>query len=491
MSRIHDDDGPLRWLFLDFDSYFAAVEQQENPRWRNRPLMVVPLEQAEATMAIAVSRQAKAKGVRRGMTLAQARALCPDIAVATARHEVYVRWHHRLLAEVERHLPIDLVHSIDELSARLGRGQRQPVAAQLLARQVKRGIANRFGPTITCSIGLAPSRLLAKIAAEMDKPDGLRVITPADLPDVLLPLALEDLPGISTGIARRLAAAGVRDVAGLWRLAPRQARAIWGTVVGERFIRALHGEDVDPPPPGPPRSFGHGRVLGPELADPQAAWPVACALLLKAAMRLRRAGMVAREVVLAVRWREDRGSRGTGIGAGVGVRTGGGADTGAGAGLHAGAAAPPAGRRLGWQPVEDAWRELLPVATADSFLLLRALERLWKALQRAASADARGMACRAGQVWGGGHARRRLRSVHVFLACLSPETARQLDLFADTDARWRERERLWAEIDRLNRRFGGRVVEPASLKHLDLKYLGAKIAFGRVPEAADFDGARP
>ncbi len=422
-------EGALRWLFLDFDSYFASVEQQENPRWRGRPLMVVPLERTEASMAIAVSREAKRAGVRRGMRPREARALCPDIVVTPARHDVYVRWHHRLMAEIERHLPIDLVHSIDELSARLGVGQREPEPARLLARGIKAGIAANVGEALTCSIGLAPSRLLAKIAAEMDKPDGLRVITPADLPDVLLDLPLEELPGISTGIARRLARAGVRDVAGLWRLAPRQARAIWGSVAGERFIRALHGEDIDPPPPGPPKSFGHGRVLAPEHAAPEAAWPVACALLLKAAARLRRARRVAGEVILSVRWRVEEADG------------------------------------------EHVWKHVLPMATADSFGLLRALEGPWRALLRAARRrrDA------------------RLRSVHVHLARLAPEDGRQLDLFAAQDARWQERERLWAEIDRLNRRFGGRTVEPAALKHLDLAYLGAKIAFGRIPEAADFD----
>jgi len=79
-----------------------------------------------------------------------------------------------------------------------------------------------------------------------------------------------------------------------------------------------------------------------------------------------------------------------------------------------------------------------------------------------------------------------MRNVHVHLHALEPENARQLDLFAQTDLKMRERERLWAEIDRLARRFGSRTVEPASLKHLDLKYAGAKIAFGRIPEAEDF-----
>ncbi|HHN66648.1 MAG TPA: type VI secretion protein ImpB, partial [Thermopetrobacter sp.] len=295
-------DAPLRWLFLDFDSYFAAVEQQEDARLRDRPLVVVPLADTEATGAIAVSRRARALGVRRGMMLAEIRRLCPDVAVRVARHDVYVRWHHRLLDEIARHAPIDMVHSIDELSIRLDKRQRRPARARALGRAIKEGIAARVGVALSCSVGVAPSRLLAKIAAELDKPDGLRLLAGAELPGAIADLPLEELPGISARMSRRLAAAGVRDVAALWRLAPRQARAIWGSVTGERFIRALHGEDVDPPPPRPPASFGHGRVLAPQMRQPPAAWPVACALLLKAAARLRRSGQVAGALLLMVRW---------------------------------------------------------------------------------------------------------------------------------------------------------------------------------------------
>jgi DNA polymerase-4 len=444
-------EGPLRWLFLDFDSYFAAVEQQERPACRGRPLIVVPVEETEATGAIAVSREAKARGIRRGTGVAEARRRCPGIAVVPARHEVYVAWHHRLVAEIERHLPIDLVHSIDELSARLDRPRSWPEPAMALARGIKSGIARNVGEMLTCSIGLAPSRLLAKLAAEMDKPDGLRVLAPADLPDAIAHLPLEEIPGISAGILRRLARAGVRDVPGLWRLAPRQARAIWGSVVGERFIRAFHGEDVDPPPPGPPRSFGHGRVLAPEHREPPAAWPVACALLLKAASRLRRAEMAAGALTLAVRWlvRPDEWPE----------------SRNAGGGPHP--ASHAAVSRRGHEDM--AWSSRFP-ATSDSFIFLREMEGLWARLERAA-------------------ARRRdsrLRNVYVHLHALQPDRERQLDLFATLGDRWHERERLWAEIDRLNRRFGGRTVEPASLRHLDLKYLGAKIAFGRIPSVEDF-----
>ncbi len=433
-------DMPLRWLFLDFDSYFASVEQQEHPAWRGRPVMVVPLEDTRATGAIAASHAARARGVRRGMMVDEARALCPEIAVAPARHEVYVAWHHRLLSEIERHAPVDLVHSVDEVSVRLGRSQRDPAAARALALSIKDGITTNAGECLTCSIGIAPSRLLAKLAAEMDKPDGLRLLEAADLPAAIAHLPLEDIPGISTGISRRLADAGVRDVRGLWKLAPRQARAIWGSVTGERFIRAFHGEDVTPPQPGPPKSFGHGRVLEPACRLPSAAWPVACALLLKAAVRLRRAHMAAAGLTLTVRW------------------------------LRACAGTRHARRAHGRHGADDAAWSIRFAASTDSFIFLRKLEPLWAQCERAA------------------RRRRdpRLRNVYVHLHHLEPESARQLDLFDCSGEGMRRHERLWAQIDRLNRRFGARSIEPASLKHLDLKYLGAKIAFGRIPEQEDF-----
>ncbi len=427
---------PLRWLFLDFDSYFASVEQQERARWRGRPLIVVPLENTSATGAIAVSRQAKALGVRRGMMVDEARRLCPGIGVFPARHEVYVAWHHRLMREIERHAPLDQVHSVDEVSIRLGRSQREPDTALALARAIKAGIAARVGACLTCSIGIAPSRLLAKLAAEMDKPCGLRLLTGADLPAAIAHLPLEDIPGISRGISRRLARAGVSDIPGLWKLAPRQARAIWGSVTGERFIRAFHGQDVDAPPPGPPGSFGHGRVLEPARRTPPAAWPVACALVLKAAVRLRRAGMAAGGMTLAVRW------------------------------LRGG----PGARQAGRGNAGDAAWSLRFAASTESFVFLRKLEALWAQCERAARK----------------RPDPRLRNVSVHLHHLEPESARQLDLFDRMDGKARNRERLWAEIDRLNRRFGARSVEPASLRHLKLKYLGAKIAFGRIPEEGDF-----
>ena len=118
----------------------------------------------------------------------------------------------------------------------------QPVASEArdaagLAARIKRALHDEIGPILTCSIGISVNELLAKIAAEMDKPDGFVLLDHADLPGRLFDLELRDLPGISKGMEARLNVAGVSDIRGLWGLAPKHARAIWNSVEGERFVR--------------------------------------------------------------------------------------------------------------------------------------------------------------------------------------------------------------------------------------------------------------
>ena len=113
------------------------------------------------------------------------------------------------------------------------------------AQRIKADLARRIRACVTCSIGAAVNELLAKIAAEINKPGGLLLFPPEDLPGPLLKLALRDIPGIARGMEHRLARAGVFDMAQLWALAPKHARAIWGGVEGERFWVQLHGYAVE------------------------------------------------------------------------------------------------------------------------------------------------------------------------------------------------------------------------------------------------------
>lgn len=278
----------VQMLYLDMNSYFASVAQQVEPGLRNRPVAIVTTLNPKAA-CIAASYDAKAKGIRVGTRMFEARAMCPGIVFRAARHDIYVDVHAQIKAAIERVLPIEAVHSVDEVSCRLtGDMQRLPNALRL-AEAARQSIYTHAGEILHCSIGLGSNRLLAKIAGELHKPSGTDWLTPAVLPQKLAHLQLTDLPGISRGMNARLQAAGVMDIPALYALAPRHARAIWRSVAGERFIRALQGEDI-PDPQSKPHSFGHSQVLSGASRAPDRARLIIRRLLVKAATRLRRGG---------------------------------------------------------------------------------------------------------------------------------------------------------------------------------------------------------
>src|SRR5271170_5339908 len=201
----------IRWLFLDLNSYFASVEQELRPELRDRPIAVVPV-MADTTCAIAASYEAKSFGVRTGTQVGEAKRLCPGIALVEARHELYVEYHHRIVEAVELCVPVSAVLSIDEMAASLI-GREQPLMAALdLGRRVKDSIRERVGSTLRCSVGLAPNRYLAKIASDMEKPDGLVALTPDILKKALSGLVLRDLPGVGARMERRLHECGIRTM---------------------------------------------------------------------------------------------------------------------------------------------------------------------------------------------------------------------------------------------------------------------------------------
>ncbi|MGY9049634.1 MAG: Y-family DNA polymerase, partial [Rhodobacterales bacterium] len=284
-------------LYLDFDSFFASAEQHFNPDLRGRPVGVLPLDSLH-TSCIAVSRQAKALGVKSGATISKAREIIPDMIFVVARHDVYVRLHKRILSVIESVVPVAHVRSIDEVVCNLLPSEGE--SGGDLAGKLKMALSTAFSDVLTCSIGMAPTELLAKIAAEMDKPDGFRLIRAGDLPQALADIDLGDLPGISKGMRARLDAAQVHDFAGLWALAPKQARAIWGSVEGERFWNGLHGYHTERPATKK-SMFGHSRILPKDWRNPEKVKICARLLAESAGRRVRRAGVRATRLTLSFR----------------------------------------------------------------------------------------------------------------------------------------------------------------------------------------------
>lgn len=289
----------LSRLFVDLNSYFASVEQQEHPELRGRPVAVVPVE-ADTSCCIAASYEAKAFGVRTGTLVREARRLCPGIVLVHGRHGHYIRYHHEILAAAETVLPVDAVHSIDEFSIRLLGEEREPARAVEFARRIKAAIRTRVGECMRSSIGIAPNRFLAKVASDMQKPDGLVVIEPKDLPHCLHRLELIDLPGIGPRMEARLVAKGVTSVERLTAMAEHEVEALWGSVIGRWWYHWLRGDDWGEMPTTR-RSIGHQHVLEPRLRTDDGAHAVTVRLLHKAAARARSMGYWARRLVVFVR----------------------------------------------------------------------------------------------------------------------------------------------------------------------------------------------
>lgn len=422
-ERMSPFDPPdrLRWLFLDLNSYFASVEQNETPALRGRPVAVLPL-MSDATCVIAASYEAKRLGIKTGTPVWEAKQKCPGIALISGRHDLYVQYHHRILEEIDRHIPVTNICSIDEVGCLLDPHEQQPEVAIDLARRIKAGLRKNIGPCITCSIGLAPSRLLAKIGTDMQKPDGLVVLEPQALPGRLLELGLTDLPGISTGMAKRLARGGITSVEAFWNLAPRHARQLWGSVGGERYWYALHGYDL--PEFGTQRSsVSHSQVLAPEVRPWAEARLVGRRLTQKAATRLRRMNLAAQGLGLSVR------------------------------GING-----------------ERWAAELAVdAAQDNFTFLTAFEQLWQV----AGTELRRPMLRKVGMWMSG-----LIEPNSVTGDLFAEK-RDLRLVA-------RHEKISAAMDGLNRKFGRDTVLMGTPAKKLAHYTGTKVAFTRIPDMEEF-----
>ncbi len=295
---------PLKWLYIDFNSYFASVEQQLQPHLRGKPVAVVPVK-SDSTSAIAASYEAKAFGVKAGTPIWEARKKCPGLICVLARHEAYVDFHHRAIDEINRHIPVTDVCSIDEMASRLMRNEASEPVARQIALSIKAGMADSLGPWVRCSIGIAANRYLAKVATDIEKPDGLTVLMPGDVERRLIQLKLRDLPGIGASMERRLQLAGVFTMAELWALDRRAMKNIWGGIVGERLWYQLRGYDLADLPTKR-RSIGHSHVLAPALRPPTVGINVARRLTLKACNRMRRMGYYATIFRFSARFEDGR-----------------------------------------------------------------------------------------------------------------------------------------------------------------------------------------
>ncbi len=279
-------DGKLDWLFIDMNAYFASVEQQVEPELRGRPTAVAAV-MTDSTCCIAVSYEAKKYGIKTGTRVSAARKLCPGLQVVESRPALYVQYHREIVEAVNTVLPVETIHSIDEMSCRLTGRHCEHNNAVELAEKIKQAIKHRVGECLRCSIGIAPNRFLSKIASNINKPDGLTVINRDEIPQKLYSLSLSDLPGIGNGILARLNYHGVKTVEQLCSLTKPHISGIWKSVIGKRWWHLLRGDDIAELPTQR-RTVSHSHVLHPDMRTDLGMRAVFIKLIHKAGARLRR-----------------------------------------------------------------------------------------------------------------------------------------------------------------------------------------------------------
>lgn len=284
------------------DAFFASVEQRDDPALRGRPVLVGGA--GKRGVVAAASYEARVFGCRSAMPTAVALRLCPDAIVVRGRGEAYREASETVMAILESYSPLVQPISIDEAFVDVTGSVRLFGAPRVIATEIRTRV---LGATrLTCSVGVAPNKFLAKVASDLEKPDGLVEIGSGDIERVLWAMPASRIPGLGPASEARLARLGVRTIGDIAALDPARLVEEFGKY-GERLHDLAHGRDDRPVTPDrDAKSVGHERTFGEDLTDPDHVRAALLAQVEDVGRRLRRHGLKARTVTLKIRFGDFR-----------------------------------------------------------------------------------------------------------------------------------------------------------------------------------------
>jgi DNA polymerase-4 len=282
-------------LHADVDSFFASVEQRDDPRLRGRPVIV------GSWVVLAASYEAKAFGIRTAMSGSQARRLCPQAIVVDPRMSAYSEASKAMYRVFDDTTPVVEGLSIDEAFLDVRGLERISGTPAEIAVRLRREVRERVGLPIT--VGVARTKFLAKVASGVAKPDGLLVVPPAGELDFLHPLGVERLWGVGPVTASKLHARGVRTVGQVAELSEAALVLLLGAGSGRHLHALAHNRDPRPVVVGRRRrSVGAQRALGRSPKTPEEVDAALVALVDRVTRRMRAARRVGRTVTLRLRF---------------------------------------------------------------------------------------------------------------------------------------------------------------------------------------------
>jgi len=231
-------------MFIDMNSFFASCEQQDDITLRGKPVVVCTYV-APHSPIIAPSIEAKKYGIKTGMRTNDAKKLCPELIQLATSPDKYRNYHIKIMEVLKSYSQDVIPKSIDEAVINFKNYHLVYKDLVEVALNIKADITHKVGDYLKCSIGLAPNTFLAKLASNIKKPDGLTVITPETIDDVLKKLNLEDLPGIAKGTSIKLVMAGINSPLELRYAQPWFIKNALKSIVGYYWHCRLNFMEVD------------------------------------------------------------------------------------------------------------------------------------------------------------------------------------------------------------------------------------------------------
>jgi DNA polymerase-4 len=291
-------------MYLDMNSYFASCEQQRHPELRGKPIGVLTYDSPNAA-CIAASIEAKAFGIKTGMRLGECRQLCPQL-ITVQTHPAWYRQIHVDVMNILRSYCDDVIaKSIDEAVVNFHSYRFVYKDLTEIAHKIKADIAAKYD-YLKCSIGIAPNSFLAKVGTELQKPDGLVVITEDNIDEKLATMKLTDLPGIATQNERRLKTIGILNPVQMRHSSPALLRKAFGGVVGDYWHRRLNFGEVDMYNKAENRTMSATRTMsGAQSKNREELESMIISLCTRLEQRMVTAGLFCKEVYFAIKYRDN------------------------------------------------------------------------------------------------------------------------------------------------------------------------------------------
>jgi DNA polymerase IV len=294
-------------LHVDMDAFFAAIEQHDRPELRGRPVIVGARPEQRGVVATC-SYEARQFGIRSAMPSSTAARLCPNAVFVPVRGERYGEVSGQIMTIFREFTPCVQPISIDEAFLDMTSVPGSATAPTKAARALKNRIREQTG--LTASVGVAPNKFLAKIASDMEKPDGLTVVpfAPAAIVAFLAPMPVKRIWGVGGQTAKHLARHGIRHISQIQNLSAEALVRICGPTFGPRLWQLAHGIDDRAVEAGPreEKSISHEETFAEDVADRARLRQELLELVEKVGRRLRRAERQARTVQIKLRFADFR-----------------------------------------------------------------------------------------------------------------------------------------------------------------------------------------